>query len=71
MKKLISVILAMVMAMSFLTGCVDGEKPNSDVEPTPTPTTAVTPAPDQGEDEEDPDFSDPGSGSGGNHICNL
>ena len=55
MKRLISVILAMVMAMSFLTGCVDGEKPNNDVEPTPTPV--ATPSPEPVPDEEDPNYA--------------
>ena len=55
MKRLISVILAMVMAMSFLTGCVDGDKPNNDVEPTPTPV--ATPSSEPVPDEEDPNYA--------------
>ena len=38
MKKLFTVIMAMVMAMALLTGCAKGEE-NKDVEPTPTPST--------------------------------
>ena len=42
MKKLLSVLLAMVIAMSFLTGCVKSNEPEKDADPTPTP--APTPA---------------------------
>ena len=54
MKKLLSIIVAMVIAASFFTGCVgpaDSEV-NSDIQPTP----AVTPAPTPETDEEDPNY---------------
>ena len=54
MKKILSVILAMVMAASFFTGCVEKDKPENNVEPTPTPT--VAPAPVTDVDEEDPNY---------------
>lgn len=54
MKKLLSVIIAMVLAMSFFTGCVERDNSESNVEPTPTPT--VTPSPSPVEDEEDPNY---------------
>ncbi len=53
MKKLLSVIIAMVLAMSFFTGCVERNNSESNVEPTPTPT--VTPNADP-VDEEDPNY---------------
>ena len=54
MKKLLSIVVAMVIAASFFTGCVgpaDSEG-NSDVQPTPV----VTPAPTPETDEEDPNY---------------
>ena len=53
MKKLISIMLAMVLAMSFFTGCVDGSNSDSNPDPTPTPTPAP---PVQQEEEEDPNY---------------
>lgn len=53
MKKLLSVIIAMVLAMSFFTGCVERDNSESNVEPTPTPT--VTPSTEP-VDEEDPNY---------------
>lgn len=53
MKKLLSIIIAMVLAASFFTGCVDDGNSESEIEPTPTPSPVVTPAQD---DEEDPNY---------------
>lgn len=55
MKKLFSVILAMVIAASFFTGCVDGGDAESNVEPTPTPTVSPSAKPVD-DDEEDPNY---------------
>ena len=54
MKKLFSVILAMVMAASLFTGCVEKNDPENKVEPTPTP--AATPGPVTDVDEDDPNY---------------
>ena len=54
MKKLLSVVIAMVMAMSFFTGCVDSKDDIGEVTPTPTPT--VSPVADP-VDEEDPNYA--------------
>lgn len=54
MKKLISIIIATVLAASFFTGCVDANKPDSNPEPTPTPV--ATPQPTVNDDEEDPNY---------------
>ena len=53
MKKLFTVIMAMVMAMALLTGCAKGEE-NKDIEPTPTPSTAP---PVEETVEEDPNYA--------------
>lgn len=54
MKKLISIILAMVLAASFFTGCVDDS--NSESNPQPTPTPVPTPEATVNNDEEDPNY---------------
>ena len=54
MKKLLSVIIAMVLAMAFFTGCVKNEETKGDAEPTPSPTPAQT---ETTEDEEDPNYA--------------
>ena len=54
MKKLFSIILAMVMAASLFTGCVEKNDPENKVEPTPTP--AATPGPVTDVDEDDPNY---------------
>ena len=55
MKKLLSIVIAMVLAMSFFTGCVKGDKEQNDVQPTPTPS----PSPEviTEDDEEDPNYA--------------
>ena len=55
MKKLLSIFIAMVLAASFFTGCVDGGDPESNVEPTPTPTVSPSAKP-VADDEEDPNY---------------
>ncbi len=55
MKKLLSIIVAMVLAASFFTGCVDGDNSESNTEPTPTPTVSPSAKPVV-EDEEDPNY---------------
>ena len=55
MKKLLSVLLAMVIAMSFLTGCVKSNEPKNDADPTPTP--APTPEITAEVDEDDPNYA--------------
>ena len=55
MKKLLSVMLSMIMAMSFFTGCVSS-KPDENPDPTPTPTP--TPEVDVDPiDTEDPNYA--------------
>ena len=54
MKKLLSVIIAMVLAMAFFTGCVKNEENKGDTEPTPAPTPAQV---EETEDEEDPNYA--------------
>jgi len=52
MKKLVSIVLALVFSMALFTGCVSG-KDDSQSQPTPTPTPVGTPTMD---DEEDPNY---------------
>ena len=53
MKKLLSVIIAMVMAMAFFTGCVKKDEEKV-VEPTPTPSA---PPVEDTVDEDDPNYA--------------
>lgn len=59
MKKLVSIILALTLAMAVFTGCADKSETQGEIKPTTTPTTTPTPTvtpSNNPEIEEDPNY---------------
>ncbi|MBR5520899.1 MAG: hypothetical protein IKU54_02785 [Oscillospiraceae bacterium] len=55
MKKFVTITLAIILAMSLMTGCSRDTEQPQDTQPTPAPTPAATPAP-QEEGIENPNY---------------